>query len=186
MQKINNLLLIAGTGRNTGKTSLACSIINNFHHQHRLIGIKISPHFHPENKKNKAICSSDSWFIYEEMKADTEKDSSKMLDAGAMRVFYIEVEDADLAKAFENLLMLIPEHSLLVCESPALRKYIHPSVFFIVDHPRQKNKKRDVLELIPSSDYSINTREMHVNQLVPALSIENGGWRFDSRKIIAR
>jgi len=41
---INNLLLIAGTGNKSGKTTLACKVIEQ-HREHGIIGIKITPHF---------------------------------------------------------------------------------------------------------------------------------------------
>ena len=41
-----NILTIAGTGRNVGKTTLACSIIKKMALNARITAIKITPHFH--------------------------------------------------------------------------------------------------------------------------------------------
>ena len=42
----NNILTISGTGKNVGKTSLACRIIHRLSATHKLTAVKISPHFH--------------------------------------------------------------------------------------------------------------------------------------------
>ena len=45
MVTIPNLLLIAGTGTKSGKTSMACRIIEQFP-ELKITAIKITPHFH--------------------------------------------------------------------------------------------------------------------------------------------
>ena len=45
MERIKNLLLIAGTGTKSGKTSMACKIIRQFQ-ELKITAIKITPHFH--------------------------------------------------------------------------------------------------------------------------------------------
>jgi len=45
--KYPNILLVSGNGRNSGKTTLACKIIERFSKDHEITGLKISPHFHP-------------------------------------------------------------------------------------------------------------------------------------------
>ena len=42
---IPNLLIIAGTGNKSGKTTLACRMIEQFRNP-GLISVKITPHFH--------------------------------------------------------------------------------------------------------------------------------------------
>jgi len=42
---IPNLLLIAGTGNKSGKTTLACRVIEQFR-QSGISAVKITPHFH--------------------------------------------------------------------------------------------------------------------------------------------
>lgn len=180
-----NLLLIAGTGQNTGKTTLASAIIQHFKTRHQIIGIKISSHLHSSISSENALIKNPNWTLFKETNKNTGKDSSKMLDAGASMVFYLEVIDEYLTIAFESLIKIIPDNSLLVCESPALRKHKIPSVFFIVDHPNQTNKKQDVIEMVPLADYYIDTKKMHVNQLIPGLRIKNDTWQFNAGKIVS-
>ncbi len=48
MAKINfnNVILISGSGRNCGKTTVACHIISQLAKMGQVTGLKISPHFH--------------------------------------------------------------------------------------------------------------------------------------------
>ena len=41
----SNFLLVAGNGRNVGKTFLACEIIKQLSQKNEVTGVKISPHF---------------------------------------------------------------------------------------------------------------------------------------------
>ncbi len=42
---VPNLLIIAGTGNKSGKTSMACRIIEQLKHL-EIVSVKITPHFH--------------------------------------------------------------------------------------------------------------------------------------------
>ena len=54
-----NLLIISGSGKNVGKTLLACQIIKHFSRNSTVIGLKISPHFHNNNKENNEAMDYD-------------------------------------------------------------------------------------------------------------------------------
>jgi len=69
-----NLLLIAGNGRNVGKTFLACKIIKELANKLKVIGLKVSPHFH-DFEKSRIIAQSDDYIVIEETQIN-QKDSS--------------------------------------------------------------------------------------------------------------
>ncbi len=172
-----NLLLIAGTGRNTGKTTLACEIIKTTSLQQQLIGIKISPHFHGGTDSLKPIGGTKNYNLYEETLKDiTGKDSSKMLAAGADKVFYIEVYDSSILEAFTTLLHHIPKNTPIVCESPALRKVITPGMFIIVDNISQQNKKLDVLSWKNKTDFFIETDKTELIEVIKQIRFTSSGW----------
>ena len=176
-QKLSNLLLIAGTGRNTGKTSLACEIIKKVSQQTKVIGVKISPHFHGGTESLKSIVNSDKFNLYEESSIDSNKDSSKMLLAGANQVFYMEVFDDNILEAFKTLLEYIPANTPIVCESPALRKVIEPGLFIIVDNISQQNKKQDVLQRKDKADFFIETDKTELELVVNSIRYDSAGWK---------
>ena len=180
MNHYPNILLVAGTGRNSGKTTLAVKIIQKFAGRSDLTAIKISPHFHKGANGLVAMVSSDKFNIYLERTMDGVKDSSKMLAAGASRAYYIEVHDQHLQDAFTSLLDKIPPSSPVVVESPALGRIISPGVYFIVDHPQTLNKKKELLATTSMADKFINSEIEDLDQLLSQLTLDDQGWHFSS------
>ncbi len=178
MRTVKNLLLIAGTGRNTGKTTLICKIIKRFSAEYGITGLKISPHFHGGTGSLKTIVNDENYNIYEETSTGTGKDSSLMLKSGAAQVFYIEVLDDHLKEAFETFLEIIPPNRTVVCESPALRKYIIPGVFFVVDNDKNKNKKTEILQWKAFADRWIDTGTDNIDNIIPNIKIEKNEWYY--------
>jgi len=173
-----NILLIGGTGRNSGKSTLACKITEAFCKQHDVIAIKISPHFHQQTKGLKVVESSPDFNVFEETSLETDKDSSRMLVAGATKVYFIQVFDAGLLEAFKALVKHIPTTSPVICESPALIKYITPGLFFIADHPEVLNKKKEILSLKNKADGTINIFQDNLEHVIRNLGFSNGEWSF--------
>ena len=178
MDIIPNLLLVAGTGRNTGKTTLACSIIKKFSAHHQIIGLKISPHFHGGTKSLKAIIANENFNIYREASSTSGKDSSQMLKAGALKVYYIEVLDAHLKTAFGEFLDILPSQAPIVCESPALINYVGPGVFFILDNADNKNKKEEIFRRKNMADKWIDTDIEDIHEITGNLEITGNEWQY--------
>ena len=146
----NKILLISGSGQNTGKTTFACKIIEQ-NKEKQIVAIKISPHFHTvENCK--LLFSESSFQIYQEQNLDGKKDSSKMLIAGAKKVFYIQATDKSLGLAYKKVSELINENSFVVCESGGLRDIIKPAVFIFIKNIDESKIKEKAKHLIPLAD----------------------------------
>jgi len=144
--KFPNLLLIAGNGRNVGKTTLACKIISWFSAEKEVVGLKISPHFYEFNEadvvfKNKQVA------IVEEKKIDT-KDSSLMLQAGAKKVYFVMVKPEHLHRAVEHMIKILP-NKLIVCESGGLHEYVNPGLFLMVNRKGKEIVKTNLLQYDP-------------------------------------
>ncbi len=172
--------MIAGTGRNTGKTLLASFIIEKFSVDFKLVGLKISPHFHSGTESLKAIHQNENFNIYQERSLTSSKDSSRMLNAGASYVFYIECYDEHMEEAFEKFLQVTDSSGPIVCESPALRKYVQPGIFIIVDSQSNQNKKQDVLNIKTKSDLFIEMDKDNYDSKVDQLIYTTEGWVFQS------
>lgn len=175
------LLLIAGTGRNSGKTTLACNIIHNFTF-HKPVAIKISPHFHMGASGLDIITQNKGYNIYRENSSTSGKDSARMLKAGAEAVYYMEVLDNNLLEAFQYLMKKIPNNVPVVCESPALRKFINPGIFLIADSPYTLNKKKDVLGWKDRADYFLNSDIDDPEKLSELLHFNSLGWSMNHKK----
>lgn len=154
MNKHKNLLIIAGTGRNSGKTSLACEIIKQFS-KAKPIALKISPHFHKPSAGLKLLKSDNDFNIYRELSDKGDKDSSKMLISGASAAYYIQVYDNNAGRAFKWLVSYLQTTSPIVCESPALRRFVEPGVFIIADSDTIVSKK-DLSDIDGYADYIFN------------------------------
>ena len=74
---VPNLLLIAGTGIKSGKTTIACRIIEQFSNLN-ITAIKISPHFHVTTLGLNIIYEEEGYAIYKETNSDATKDTSRM------------------------------------------------------------------------------------------------------------
>lgn len=131
-----NLLIIAGNGTKSGKTTIACRIIEQFRDL-GIIAIKISPHFHETTPGLLEKETDNGYAIHIESDPSTNKDTSRMLKAGASRVYLATVWDAGLPHVFRKIMDDIPEGTPVICESPAMRKYAEPGQFVIMscDNP---------------------------------------------------
>lgn len=145
--KLPNLLLIAGNGRNVGKTTLACRIISHFANEMPVTAVKISPHFHDFDATD-LVFGTENFVIINETKR-TEKDSSLMLQAGASKVFFVMAKTGYLSEATEKLLQFLPEN-LIVCESGGLHEFVTPGIFLMVKRTGDEIVKTHLLNYSPT------------------------------------
>ena len=172
--KLSNLLLVAGSGRNTGKTTIVCRIIEQFRHL-GITSIKISPHFHNQSDGLIHFVGKPGYEIYEETNMNTFKDSSRMLKSGAKKVYYIQTIEESLNKAFSNIYMNIPSGKPVICESPALINYIEPGVFIIMISPAGSNLK-NIENLKRFLHIEFTYEEILKSTLLP-IDFINGRWK---------
>lgn len=170
---IPNLLLIAGTGTKSGKTSIACRIIEQFSNIN-ITAVKISPHFHETTPGLIPEYETDGYSIYEETNRNTNKDTSRMLKSGAGRVYFAKVWDDQLFEVFNKILKLISENTPVICESPALRNFVEPGVFIIMTSDVvNKQKKLNHLQELPHLMFKLE--ELKNITEIP-IRFENGKW----------
>lgn len=125
------MLIVRGTGRNVGKTLSACNIIKQLAEKHNPVGVKISPHFHSLDGIQDCIHKSEKLIIVEE-KNISGKDSSRMLQAGAKKVFYIQAKNDQLPEAINLLSVHLNPYEPVVVESGGLYDYIEPSLLITI------------------------------------------------------
>lgn len=143
MMHFPNILLVAGQGRNVGKTSLIVSIIQQFKNE-GIVAIKISPHFHVLPPEARILSSSPGFQIVEELEPASKKDSSRFLKAGAERVFYMQVLDEHLADAFAASLSFIDPGIPLIVESGGLGKFLQAGLFLFVESNESSAKNNNL------------------------------------------
>ena len=141
------LLLVAGTGRNSGKTTLLCSVIRNICQSNKVTAIKITPHFHQEYSNGNTIAEEKGLFVMEEKQKEGGKDSSLMLGAGAEKAYFAMASEQKVLQAFRFIANLIPENHAVVCESGGLRHFIEPGLFLMMNRSDRTEFKTDTMQL---------------------------------------
>jgi len=170
---IPNLLLIAGTGTKSGKTTLACRIIEQLRDLN-LTAIKITPHFHETTPGLLPIHEEHGYAIYEETNTESDKDTSRMLKVGASKVYFAKVLDDRLLYVFNKIHDLIPEGTPIICESPALRYYAEPGAFLIISS-QTTNKLKDISRLQSLPHVMFKLEELNSLESIP-IRFEEGKW----------
>jgi hypothetical protein len=175
MLTIQNLLLIAGTGTKSGKTTLACKIIRQFAGS-GIFAIKITPHFHETTAGLITIEEGAGYAIYEETERAGFKDTARMLSAGSEKVYFAKVWDDQLFDVFLKIMKLIPAGVPVICESPALRNFVEPGVFVIMTS-EVINKHKDISPLKALPHVMLQYEGLDRIEALP-LTFENGGWLY--------
>ncbi|HEX7494592.1 MAG TPA: hypothetical protein VF346_10255 [Bacteroidales bacterium] len=172
---IPNLLLIAGTGTKSGKTTMACKVIEQFD-ELNITAIKITPHFHETSPGLKKIYEEKGFIIYEETDPESAKDTSRMLRSGASKVYFAKVFDDRLLFVFNKIKDLIPKGTPIVCESPALRNFIEPGVFIIMSSETTRTRK-DISQYLAFPHLYFEYEKLLEISSIP-IGFENGGWHY--------
>ena len=129
IEKMTNLLIVAGAGRNVGKTEFVCRLIARISRQLEVYGLKVSA-VHPDEAIHHGDHSTQPFTtnLYEESSFDLDKDTSRMLRAGAKKVYYLQGDDEQIRTGFEQFQRRVPVSAPIVCESSSLWKYVQPGL----------------------------------------------------------
>ena len=179
LPEMNSLMLIAGSGRNVGKTSIVCKLIDRKKSQTDLVAIKVSPHLHEEQDENSKLFSGHGYAVYEEFDPNGSKDSSKMLKAGAKRVFYIQANDRRVGEAFAKLMEVLPKLPI-IAESGGLRHYYRPGLFFMCHKKDTEITKEKSLVLLPKVNKVLHFENDSFEKDVDSVVLKNDNWSINS------
>ena len=98
MINIPGMIMIGAGDRNIGKTEFACSLIRKFSSRRNIIGIKVTTIDEtrggcPHGGDGCGVCASlqGNFCITEETDSKPDKDTCRMLAAGATKVFWLRV-----------------------------------------------------------------------------------------------
>lgn len=133
-----HMVLIGATGRNSGKTTLALQIIDSFKDKmpmvaFKLITIKNHGDICPRGGQGCGICKGlKGCFDIREEKGTGTKDTMLLKKAGAQKVFLIRALKENIKEALEHALLLVPENTLILCESNSARLAVKPALFVMI------------------------------------------------------
>ena len=134
-----HMLIIGSSGRNSGKTELACAVIRKFRARHPVAAVKVTTIRDgeggcPRDGEGCGVCSSleGNYAITEETERGDAKDTQRLLAAGAERVYWLRARKQHLEEGTRALLELLGPDRLTVCESNTLRTVLEPALFVMV------------------------------------------------------
>jgi len=163
MLNVPGMLMVGAVGRGLGKTKFACSLISRFASQCSIVGIKVTTVDKadgtcPRGASGCGVCSSlkGHFYITEETSHLTDKDTCRMLAAGASRVFWLRVLRSHLEEGIAALLDIIGDDAISVCESNSLRRVVEPGLFIMVKGCGAKNHKVSAKDVIRCADRIIS------------------------------
>jgi hypothetical protein len=174
------ILLIAGSGRNIGKTTLAESIVKKFAAQYNIIGLKVTSIYPGEGQFHgkKQFHVEDGFIISEETDRSGKKDTSRLLLAGANRAFYVQAKDKDLKTAMQAFFKTVSPEGIIVCESGSLREVLKPGVFLLVNGNESVGNKQRIEKWKPLADRIIHTKDNRFDIDLDGLLFNSGGWHL--------
>ncbi len=174
LQTYPQVLLISGSTRNVGKTTLSCRLIKRFADQ-QIIAVKVSPHWHPQPDDTKEVYRDDDLLIIRENNPSRNKDSARMLRCGARQVFYVQNRSEErLPEVLQMIFDMAGEQYPYIIESAALGKYIQPAAHFHITRPQQKGDKQRPNDV--PTDHVLHFDGEAFDFDINRISCENGLW----------
>jgi hypothetical protein len=152
------MLMIGATGRNVGKTELACRVIRRHAAGKPIVALKVTTVERadgscPHGGEGCGACSSlaESWCVTRELDVDSDKDTSKLLASGANEAYWLRVKHGALEAGAAGLLAHVPGGWVSVCESNSLSRVVEPGLFLQVRGASERTSKpsaRTVADLV--------------------------------------
>ena len=141
--RIKHLLVVAGAGRNVGKTDSICRLIRHFSGIYSIYALKVSA-IYPDETLYHGDHSDDTYggVLFEEKRTDSSKDTSKMLLSGAQKVFYLRGDGTEIQQGFEEFMKKSQDADLIICESNSLHEYVTPGMHVLIASSDKAMKPR--------------------------------------------
>jgi len=185
LARLDNMLLIGSAGSNVGKTALAALLIDKFRRAAEITAVKVTTVAAkdgrcPRGGKGCGVCSSldGNFAITEELNRQSHKDTSRLLAAGAARVFWLRVLRAHLREGLAALVDVIGRHTPTICESNSLRRIIKPGLFIMVRSPRQRVWKDSARSVKEYADLTVTRRAGKLDLDIERVSLINNKWKL--------
>lgn len=183
MIKKSNFIILGATGCNTGKTEFACRLIKRLSATHSVYGVKAisikrDEGACPRGGTGCGVCSSlnSDFEIVRETVADNVKDTQRMLEAGAEKVFMLKVFTDSLRQGVDALMEQLPESAMVVCESNTLRNIIEPGLFFVIKNLAENTIKPSCAAVIQHASKIIEFNKFSWDFPPDRVHIKENAW----------
>ena len=148
---VPNMLLVGSTARNTGKTTFCLAFLERWKNKFDIIGLKVTNvrdgnGICHHGNEGCGVCASfaGNYEIIEEADKSGEKDTQKLLAAGAKKVFWLKAVNDCVEEALNIILSGISKNSIILCESNSLSEIVRPGVSLLM-------RKSGITQVKPSA-----------------------------------
>ena len=183
MIEMPKMLMIGAAGANVGKTRFACDIISRFANKHDIIAVKvttITTHNGPcpRGGEGCGVCSSleGNFDITQERSTNSQKDTARLLAAGAKKVYWLRAMKNCLEDAALVLLETIGPKALCVCESNSLRLAVKPGLFIIIKDKKKNGYKPSADDVVVFADKTVTFDNDNFDISAEAFTLINNQW----------
>lgn len=150
-------IAIGATNRNCGKTTYICGLLSRFK-EHKPIAIKIKTVYPDDSKWHGTGTPLVGDFELREENAETgKKDSVRMLQAGAAKVFYLKTKNSFLEVSITEMLKDIPKDQPIIIESNSLLEIFKPALFLMIKSDDKSKFKPSALKFMDQADLVLDT-----------------------------
>lgn len=187
MIELAGMLMVGSLGRGLGKTELSCSLIKKFGPKCDIVGIKVTPVSDTESGcphgPGCGACSSldADYDITEETDSESDKDTCRILAAGAKRVFWLRALKAHLEAGISALVDTIANDAICVCESNSLRQVMEPGLFIMVRGDEDQEPKPSAVEVERHADLNVYFDGTGFDIDMDDIGLADGRWSYRSR-----
>ncbi len=183
MTRVPGMLMIGAAGRNAGKTEFACRLITSFSAQAEITGLKVTTVRERDGKcprggQGCGVCSSlkGNYCLTEELGENPEKDTARLLAAGATRVFWLRVMKEHLAEGLAAARKATGPDAVVICESNSLRLAAEPDLFLIVREAAAEAYKQSAADVLEFADRIVLSDGRGFEPEPASLVLNDGCW----------
>ena len=178
------MLLLGAEGRNAGKTTLACAVIARFCREFPVVGVKVTTVKDgvgpcPRGGKGCGACTLEgAWCIEDERGAAPGKDTTRMLQSGALKVFWARCRPETLRDCLAELRARIDPRALIVAESNSLARVCDPGVFLMLRERGAAGAKASANAVIQHADRIVISDGGSCEFDIGDLAVHDGAWQL--------
>lgn len=185
MRYAPGMLLIGSTGRNAGKTLLACGLLARYAGQGtplaagKVTAVQERDGTCPRGGAGCGVCSTltGAYCLTEETERGGSKDTQRLLTAGAERVHWLRVLKAHLEEGAERLLSEWGNRPA-VCESNSLRAVVEPGVFVMCRPADDEAVKASAASVLAEADCIVTFDGDAHDGGLDRFFLQDGAWQI--------
>lgn len=182
MEDYPRMLMIGGTARKSGKTTLICRLLEAFGQKYRIGAVKVALYddegdfarHYPDALPERAL-------VIREKDPALKKDSGKYLASGAAESWFMAALPEKEPLVLEQIRKVSGRTDLMILESNTLRKNIQPGVFVIINKP-DRPAKTSARELAHLVDFTLETGDNAFEDVSQFIGVRDGRWMIKKTK----